>query len=63
MEANTVRYHVDCSMPIRPPMAAAIYHAQLCGDGHYRQCVDIQAGNIMAFERWAETVAAVIRYV
>ena len=62
MDVNTVRFHIDCSMPVRPPMAAAVYHAQLCSDGHYRQCIDVHLENVTAFEQWAERVAAIIKY-
>lgn len=59
---QTVRYHVDCTMPVRPPMATAIHQAQLCSAGHYRQCVDVAVNRQRTFERWAEHNQAVIRY-
>lgn len=58
----TIRYHLDCLTPIRPPMAEAIYPAQLCGSGHYRQCVDVPVAAIRAFEQWAEQNPGVLTY-
>jgi len=56
------RYHIDATQPIRPDMADAIYPAQLCGDGNYRQCVDVIDKCAKRFERWAGANNAVIRY-
>jgi len=56
------RYHVDTTAPIRPAMAEAIHHAQLCGDGYYRQCIDVPDTARQRFERWANKNIAVIRY-
>jgi hypothetical protein len=36
-----IRYHLNTTQPVSPPLADAIYPAQLCTDGHYRQCSDV----------------------
>lgn len=59
---NIVRYHLDVTMPVRPPMAEAIYPAQLCTDGHYRQCIDVPGCMIRLFEAWANRNSAVLGY-
>jgi hypothetical protein len=56
------RYHLDTQTPVRPPMADAIYHAQLCANGQYRQCVDVHPSQQQAFERWANHNPAVLAY-
>jgi len=56
------RYHIDTQTPLNPPMADAVYHAQLCSDGHYRQCVDVHEVNSQRFEQWADRTQAVLRY-
>ena len=55
------RYHLDCTAPVRPPMASAIYHAQM-GGCYYRMVVDIPSNSCHAFEQWAEYNRAVIEY-
>lgn len=56
------RYHLDCITPVRPPMASAIYHAQLCGNGHYRQCIDVPVTAIRDFEHWADQNPGILGY-
>jgi hypothetical protein len=59
---DTVRFHLDVTMPVRPPMATAIWPAARCGDGHYRQCVDVPSSLISKFRAYADTASAVLRY-
>ena len=56
------RYHIDCTTPVRPPMADAIYPAQLCGSGHYRMVCDVPDTAITQIERWADNNEAVQTY-
>lgn len=57
-----MRYHLDCTTPVRPPTAEAIYPAQLCGDGYYRMVCDVHELRVKQFERWAEHNPAVRAY-
>ena len=61
-EVPMIRYHLDTQQPVRPPMADAIYHAQRCANGQYRQCVDVHPSQQQAFERWANHNPAVLAY-